>query len=282
MLKKFFAEPLIQFLLLGGLLFLLVYYVQNQNDLQRREITIDNDRIALMIVNYKTQTGILPTKVQLDAMIDDFIKEEIYYREAKKLGLDKDDEIIRRRLSQKFAFMQSDLAEIKEPTEKELQAYYNSNRSLFLQDADVSFSHVYFSTDNSTDSIARQRALVALQNLKKSSLQRAAEMGDRFPLQYDYASQSVLDIQQNFGNTAFADSLFQSPMHTWTGPVKSGYGWHLLYISNRNTTTEKPFESVKAEVKEKYLDAAKEEQNKHTYELLSKQYIINRAYLEVK
>ena len=77
MIKKFFAEPLVQFLILGGSLFLLISYVQKQKDKESREIVVDNDRIALMLVNYKTQTGNLPTKQQLDAMIDIYIKESL-------------------------------------------------------------------------------------------------------------------------------------------------------------------------------------------------------------
>ena len=94
--KKILAEPLLQFLVLGTLLFLLVSNIQKQNDQQSLEITVDKERVALMIMNYRTQTGILPSKQQLDGMIDNYIKEEISYREAKKMGLDKDDEIIRR------------------------------------------------------------------------------------------------------------------------------------------------------------------------------------------
>src|SRR6202008_3789046 len=174
-------------------------YIQRQTDIQAREITVDNEQVNLMIVNYKTQTGSLPTKQQLDAMIDNYIKEEISYREAKKMGLDKDDEIVRRRLSQKFDFLQTDLTEIPSPTEEQLQQFYTNNPALFRDSATVSFSHIYFSTDNSNDSIAKQRAVAVLQQLKQTNQQRAPEKGDRFPLQYDYTNQNALDLQQNFG-----------------------------------------------------------------------------------
>lgn len=280
--QKFFTEPLIQFIILGGLLYLLVANVQKHKDTQAREILVDNDRIALMITNYKSQTGNLPTKQQLDAMIEDYIKEEVLYREAKKMGLDKDDEIIRRRLSQKIAFMQNDLAEVKPPTETAMQQFYKDNLTLFQQDATVGFSHIYFSTDNSTDSIAKRKALAVLQQLKSSNLQRAPEKGDRFPLQYDYTAQSAIDVQQNFGNNDFKEALFESPVKEWTGPVKSGYGWHLLFILKRDSTTALPFALVKEDVKIKYLDAAKEVLDKKKFDALINQYSITRAYLETK
>ena len=281
-LKKLLAEPIIQFILSGAVLFLLVSYVQQHRDLKQREIIIDSDRVTRMIMNYKTQTGNLPSKEQLDALLDDYISEEIYFREAKKLGLDQDDEIIRRRLSQKLAFMQSDLADIKIPDEEELLQFYKNNPSLFLQDAMVSFTHIYFSTDNSNDSIARQRALAVLQTVKKKNLRRSPESGDRFPLQYDYMDQAEPDIRQNFGNNAFSDTLFHSAINTWAGPVPSGYGWHLIFVTKRNSAALKDFASIKDEVKIRYLEAAKAEHDKQAFEKLRSQYIIHRAYLETK
>jgi parvulin-like peptidyl-prolyl isomerase len=280
--KNIFTEPFIQFILLGGLLFLLVSYIQEKKDNASREITIDGDRVGLMLVNYKTQTGNLPTKQQLDAMIDNYIKEEISYREAKKMGLDKDDEIIRRRLSQKFDFMQTDLTEVEPPSADQLKQFYTGNPALFQKDATVSFSHIYFSTDNSTDSIAKQRAVAVLQQLQQTTLQRAPEKGDRFALQYDYTDQAALDIQQNFGNKQMMQELFKAPVNTWVGAVQSGYGWHLLYVSKRDTLAQLPFASIKDDVQTKYTEAAKAAQNKKVFDKLGEKYIINRAYLQTK
>src|SRR6478752_2981836 len=85
-IKRIFSEPLVQFLILGTLLFLLSSYIHSQRDKQSREIIVNNERIGMMVMNYKTQTGDLPNKQQLDAMIDNYIREEISYREAKKMG----------------------------------------------------------------------------------------------------------------------------------------------------------------------------------------------------
>ena len=280
--KNIFKEPFVQFILLGGLLFFTVSYVQHKKNTASREITVDNNRIGLMMVNYKSQTGNLPTKEQLDAMINNYIKEEISYREAKKIGLDKDDEIIRRRLSQKFDFMQTDLTEITPPSEGQLKEFYTNNPVLFQKGATVSFSHIYFSTDKSNDSVAKQKAVIVLQDVTNSHVQRAPEKGDHFPLQYDYTNQAVVDIQQNFGSNQFLDTLFKAPVDTWIGPVKSGYGWHLIFISKRGNTVEIPFASVKEDVKTKFINAAKEVQNTKVFDKLSKKYIITRAYLETK
>jgi peptidyl-prolyl cis-trans isomerase C len=281
-IKRLFSEPLIQFLILGVLLFLLTSYIRQYTDMQSREIIVDNERIGMMVMNYKTQTGDLPNKQQLDAMIDHYIREEISYREAKKMGLDKDDEIIRRRLSQKFDFLQTDLTELSQPSEENLNQFYKNNPELFRSEARVSFSHIFFSRDNSSDTIAKQRALVRLGQLKQSTIQRAPEKGDHFPLQYDYTDQAAVDIQQNFGDKPILHALFNAPLHTWIGPVQSGYGWHLVYITKRDSTVQIPFATIKEEVKAQYLEAEKTKQNKKVFDKLSEKYIINRAYLNSK
>jgi parvulin-like peptidyl-prolyl isomerase len=125
---------------------------------------------------------------------------------------------------------------------------------MFQKEATVSFSHIYFTADNSTDNIAKQKALKVLEQLKNSKLQRAPEKGDRFPLQYDYTDQAAVDIQQNFGDKPILQELFKAPLHTWIGPVQSGYGWHLIFISKRNSASEIPFESIKEDVKTKWLE----------------------------
>ena len=280
--KRLFSEPLIQFLILGAVLFLFTSYVRQHRDKQSREIIVDNERIGMMVMNYKTQTGDLPNKQQLDAMIDNYIREEISYREAKKIGLDKDDEIIRRRLSQKFNFLQTDLTEAAQPSDKDLKQFYDQHFQMFQKEATVSFSHIYFTADNSTDNIAKQKALNVLEQLKNSKLQRAPEKGDHFPLQYDYTDQATVDIQQNFGDKPILQELFKAPLHTWIGPVQSGYGWHLIFISKRNNAAAIPFEFIKEEVKTKWLEATKDAQNKKTFDQLGEKYIIKRAYLQTK
>jgi peptidyl-prolyl cis-trans isomerase C len=281
-IRRLFLEPFVQFIILGGFLFVVVSYFQHGNDKASRDIIVDNERIRLMLLNYKTQTGNLPTKKQLDAFIENYIKEEISFREAKRMGLDKDDEIIRRRLTQKFEFLQTDLVDIAPPSEADLKQFYAGNPALFSNNASVSFSHIYFSTDQMSNAATEQKALSVLRELQQTSLTRAPEKGDRFPLQYDYTEQTKLDLKQNFGNSQMTDELFKGPLHVWIGPVQSGYGWHLIYIIKRESAAELPFEAVKEEVKIKWMDSVKSDHNQKLFEKLGKKYNIIRTYRETK
>ena len=101
-------------------------------------------------------------------------------------------------------------------------------------------------------------------------------------MQYDYTDQSALDIAQNFGDKPIRQELFKAPLRTWAGPVQSGYGWHLIYITKMDSVKEIPFSSIKEEVKAQYIEAEKSRQNKKEFDRLSKNYIINRKYLDAK
>jgi len=281
-MKRIFSEPLLQFFILGSLLYVFVSFVQSRKEGKSKEIIIDNPRVGLLIENYKNQMGALPTRQQLDAMIENYISEEIAFREAKKIGLDKDDEIIRRRLSQKFNFLQTDLEEIPAPTEQQLKDFYKNNPTLFQTDATVNFSHVFFTSDNSNDSTAKQRASEVLLQLKNTNAVRAPEKGDHFPMQYDYTEQTALDIKQNFGDKPIVDSLFGSAIHKWIGPVQSGYGWHLLYILKRDVTALMSFETNKAFIKTKYTEAMRDDQNRKAFGQLESSYRIKRKYMDSK
>ena len=278
-MRRFFREPLLHFLLLGGVIFFSASFISRQNRKAEKTIIVSNEKIGSILRFYQIQNGSLPTKQQLDAMIEDYIREEIFYREALNLRLDKDDEIIRRRLSQKMEFLQSDLSVIPEPSLNTLRKFYESNPGVFRDSGLVSFTHIYFSADKNGDADARQRALTVKANLIGSNILRNPQLGDPFSLQYDYTGQNKLDIVQLFGNKPILDSLFESQLNQWIGPVQSGYGWHLLRINERTSPRTPRFETIVEKVKEEYMADMKNKLNKATYEKLEKKYIIRRDYL---
>ena len=277
--KKLIREPLVHFLLIGGLIFFIASYLTVKGRRDAKTIVISNEKIGSILRFYQIQNGALPTKQQLDAMIDDYIREEIFYRESLNMHLDKDDEIIRRRLSQKMEFLQSDLALVPEPSINRLKTFYLSNPRLFRDSALVSFTHIYFSADKQGNEEAKERAIVAKGKLNATNTSRAPQMGDPFPLQYDYAGQNKLDIVQLFGSKPILDSLFSSPTEMWIGPVESGYGWHLIRITERTESVVPPFEKVQGKAKDDYLSYAKDSLNRAAYQKILKKYIVKRDYL---
>lgn len=278
-MRRIFREPLVHFLLLGGLIFFTATYFNNKKRIAEQTIVISNEKIGNIVRLYQVQTGNFPTKTQLDAMIEDYIKEEVYYRESVKTGLDKEDEIIRRRLSQKMEFLQSDLSVVPPPAKKQLQDFYLSHLSQFRDSSTVSFTHIFFSSDKTGVANAQERARQVRKTLEENHSQRDPAMGDPFSLQYDYADINKLDVIQLFGNKPMKDSLFESPLKKWIGPVESGYGWHLLFILERKKSIIPSFESVLEKVKENYTATEKDSLNKTSFEKMKNKYIIQRDYL---
>jgi hypothetical protein len=278
-LWKIAHEPLVHFLLLGALIFVASSIVSKHRDDTAHRIVIDKNLVVHFITLYQAQMGAIPSKTQLDGMIDDYIHEEIGFREAKRMGLDKDDEIVRRRLASKFAFLQSDLVTVSDPSAEELRRYYDSHQKNFLEPASVTFTHIYFSPDHGGDAAAFSRAQQTLTRLRTGTV-RAPGLGDRFPLQMDYAGLARLDLVQQFGDSPIVDSVFAIPVGRWSGPVRSGYGWHLVYVSHRQEATVPPLQEIQDKVKAAYIGDAKEKANQARYDALAKQYVVERAYLQ--
>jgi peptidyl-prolyl cis-trans isomerase C len=278
-MRRILKEPLFHFLLLGGLIFFMASFVYNKDRKAEHTIVVSNEKIGNIIRLYTVTAGAPPTKPQLDAMIEDYIREEIFYRESLKMKLDRDDEIIRRRLSQKMEFLQSDLSVVAAPSQKQLEDFYRSHPAYFRDSATVSFTHIYFSADKKGAEEARSRAMAVKEKLISSNRTRAPELGDPFSLPFDYTGQNKLDIVQLFGQKPIEDSLFESATDRWIGPVESGYGWHLVRISERKQSVIPAFQSVRDRVRDDYIAAMKDSLNNMAFEKLKSRYTIQRDYL---
>jgi len=166
-----------------------------------------------------------PTAKELKGLIDDFILEEIYYRQAVSMGIDRDDTVIRRRLRQKFEFLTDDMAAARSPTDDELAAYLTANAAAFFTDTTYTFEQVYINPD---------RMNIELEVTAKLAALRAGGTvpGDSglLPAYFEVTPARVVDGSFGMG---FADSLNAIPMGKWQGPVESGLGLHLVRIEER-------------------------------------------------
>jgi hypothetical protein len=222
------------------------------------------------------QMGAPPARAQLDELIEDYVHEEVLYREALRMGLARDDEIIRRRLIQKLEFLSSDLAAAPEPSDATLLTYYDANISQFTSDPVVTFEHVYFNPDFTGAIAARDRASAILVKLTAGKHSVEAGGGDPFPLQSSYAQIDRAGATQVFGKTAIVDALFAQPPGEWWGPVQSGYGWHLIRVTNRAGKEVLPFAMVRDRVRQMYLQERTEAAQRDRYEQLRARYVIVR------
>ena len=270
-LRRMLHEPLLHFLILGALIFGAAE--QWNGSAQRYRIVIGSEQMRRIADNYARQYGGPPSSAQLAALVDGQVQEEILYREGLALHLDRDDEIVRRRIAQKFDFLQQDLAPRQLPSEAELEAFYRQHQDRYLAPARASFSHVYFSPDQSAAPSAELRASKVLPTLSSGTV-RAPQLGDRFSDRYDYAALSPADVARLFGESAFANAVFKAPPGRWAGPFPSGLGWHLIYVNAREAARVRPLAEIHAEVLADFQDDARRRNNAEALATLKRKYTI--------
>ncbi|MHC8307522.1 peptidyl-prolyl cis-trans isomerase [Pseudomonas sp. PB3P13] len=266
-LKRYLREPLLHFLVAGFALFVLYGGLRSSTvnqDPQRIEITPDD--IQRIEISWLARWQRPPNEQQLQGMLSEHVKEEILYREALKLGLDKDDTIIRRRLAQKMDFLAEDVASLREPALGVLEAWYSKRQEQYAPPPLATFRHVFFASDK-RGSAAQAQAQAALGTLTDKN----SGEGDAFLFKNAYAEQSQDQVAKDFGSK-FAIALFQQTPGHWVGPVESGFGWHLVWIDALAKPQAPPFETVAQQVKSDWFSEQRTESKRLSFEALKARY----------
>jgi peptidyl-prolyl cis-trans isomerase C len=239
---------------------------------QSHQIALTLDDLKQLEIGFAAQWQRPPTQQEMVGLIERRIREEVLYREALAMGLDKDDEIVKRRMAQKMEFLAEDVSAAHEPTTEELKAWFAKNSKLFLQPARVSFRHVYFSPDHRRPH-TREDADKALGRLagKSADSPGAAALGDRFMFQDYLADRTADQIAKDFG-PPFAKALFAQKPGQWTGPIESGYGWHVVFIDSLTPERASSFEEAEPDVKTAWLAAQKAEAWDKAYKAMRAKY----------
>lgn len=281
MMKKLLREPLIHFLVAGALLFLFYGYVGgSDNKPEGAQVTVGPAQIERIQAAWEKQWHRLPTEEELQRLIEQFVQEEVLYREALSLGLEKDDTIVRRRLAQKMRFLIQDIADQRQPEEAELTAFFHENREKFKSPPRISFTHVYFNADRrgaATVEDARQ----VLASLEENGVERAPDHGDPFMLHHDYVEITQQEAARLFGRR-FAEDLFASNPGPWQGPLRSGYGIHLVRIVEFVPARMPEFSEVEDRVRQEFMDIQRRKANQEAIKSLKARYriVIDREALK--
>jgi hypothetical protein len=272
-LRCLLHEPFCHFLALGLALFLVAQHLEHGAD--RFRIVIDPPRIQRIALLFEKQFGTPPTPQQMAALVDNYVREEIYFREGLALSLERDDEIVRRRIAQKYEFLQQDL-NVKQPAAtNDLRQFYEAHRERYTTPALRSFTQVFFSPDQVGVAAAQALAKNALVELAGRRLARSTDLGDSFPAPKDNTLLSQADIGRMFGGEAMAQAIFTAPLNEWVGPLRSGYGWHLIRVTDSMPPALTQFETVSDQVAMDYGNAARLEENARVYRELRAKYDIS-------
>lgn len=227
-------QRLIIFVILG--VFILAVDTIFNNESENR-ITIFESEINSLISTWVEQVGREPTINEVEGIIKQLIDEEILYREAVRLGLDKNDIIIKRRLAQKIGFLRQE-AETVLPTQDEVKEFYLKNIKRYLVRERLTFSHIYFSENDQS----YEKAKSALKLIEAG--ESVANFGEPFLLGKNFSSKTIPEIERSFG-LSFAEELQKVEIKSWTGPVTSEYGSHLVYLNSATESYTPSLDEVK-------------------------------------
>jgi hypothetical protein len=276
-MKHFAREPLVHFALLGALLFgAYAYYDRKQgvaaDPSKQIELTVGD--LSQLVQVFRAQWRRDPAPEEFRLLVEEKAREEILYREALALGLDKDDTIVKRRLAQKMQFLAEDVAAAREPSIEELATWYQAHNDRFVFPPRVSFRQLYFSTDR-RHAAARDDAAAALTKLagqpEDSSL--AASLADVSMFQDYYRDRTPEYLGKEFG-PSFALTVAKLAPGSWQGPFESGFGWHLVFVDTLIPGRAPAFEEVEDEVKRAWLAERKVEAWRKTYDDLRAKYTV--------
>jgi peptidyl-prolyl cis-trans isomerase C len=280
-MAKLAREPFFHFVLLGAAMFA-AFTWKNRNEPAGEsgaEIAVGAAQIDSLVAGYQRTWQRLPSRGELDSLIEEHLTEEVLYREALALGLDRNDLIIRRRLRQKMEFLTSDVADLPQPDEAALQSYFSEHAARYAESPRLSFTQLCFKPDKrgamlETDMKAALDALTA-------NPQAAADQGDASLLPDRLEGATRQDIGGQFGEE-FAAKLVDLPLLRWAGPVASGYGRHLVLVTAREEPQPTALAKVREAVMRDYQNEQRERLNRETVVAVKKRYRIHVDEAAVK
>ena len=242
-MRHWLKEPLLHFLVAGGLLFAVYAWLNGGSGEAPRVVHITAAEVHWLKEMWARQWQRPPNEQELRGLVTDYVKEALLAREARALGLDENDTVVRRRLAQKLEFLVQDTARVAEPRADELRQLYDANHTRYHTPARLSFTQIFFKSE-----------AAARQGLAELATRGAAELGDRSLLERDYAQADEQTVTSLFGRE-FSDTIFALEPGQWHGPVASAYGLHLVYISERQAAQLRPFDEVRSQVLDEWQRA---------------------------
>jgi parvulin-like peptidyl-prolyl isomerase len=289
---QFLREPLLHFLVIGALLFAAYAWLnRGGEDSPAPQVRLADSDVRWLKETFALQWQREPTPPELRGLLRDLVKEELFARQAKELGLDKDDIVVRRRLAQKMSFLLQDNARGAEPREDDLHLLYEAQRNqgqsqdqasqvqndqtrtsratMFTRPR-ISFTQIFFSRDRRADATADARA--ALQELSRADAAApAAGLGDQTPGKAEFRNADERAVANQFG-AKFAARMFELAPGPWQGPIESSQGLHLVRVTALVPAQLRPFDEIREQLIELWHEASRRESEERYFVALLRKY----------
>ena len=235
-MRHWLKEPLVHFLIGGALIFAGYTWFDRAPAYEKRMVRVTSAEVNWLKETWFRQWQRPPDDQELRGLVTDYLKERLLAQEARQLGLDENDTVVRRRLAQKMEFLVQDTARLAEPGEDELRQVYAAHRDHYTTPAHISFHQIYFKHEEG-----------ARQGLKELQTADTSDAGDPILLEREYIRTDLETVTSLFGPN-FAERVFTLESGPWQGPIESGYGFHLVRIIERVPAEPRPFEEVRNQV----------------------------------
>lgn len=247
LVEKLIKDPFTHFLIIGGLLFALYQLFGNKNDGYNNQIIISELEINNTINNWQNRWQRLPSEAELQTVLEQQVRQEVFYREALALDLGKDDPVVRRRLAEKMMFIANDLLVPEQASDAQLVEFMNAFPEKFAKPIVTSFKQIYFNPDLHGGELSQQIKHYQVVLNEKQQQVNAQTLGDDFNGDFEYQHLPEHQTARFFGQQ-FTAQLGKLPIGRWEGPIDSGYGVHLVKIETRSKAELIPLQQAREKV----------------------------------
>ncbi len=264
---------MLHFLVLGAALFGLFGMVDKKKDAEApTEIVISAERVTNLADRFARTWRRPPTQEELDGLVEDDIRDEVFYREGRAAGLDRDDAVIRRRVRQKMEFLAEDTA-VVEASEEKLAAHLKLHAERFLSEDRLTFRHVFLSATRRGEALDGNAKEIAATLIGAATPVDTAALGDPFLLGEAFRQTPHSDVVRTFGE-GFARQLAGVDVGRWQGPIGSSFGAHFVFVDERTRGSLPPLDAVRQDVRSAWLNTRRLEAEEKLYRTLRERYRI--------
>jgi hypothetical protein len=266
-IQKIWREPLVHFLLIGALLFILFDLTREESGDPANRILVSQNQVEQLAAQFKRTWLRPPTEKELAGLIESYVRDEVYYREAVAMGLDRNDPQVRQRMRLKLEFLLEDLTAEQPPTDEVLDTYLQEHPEKFRIEPRLSFRQVFLSFDRgqALDTEA-EKLLVELQRGEATE-----SLGDPTMLPYEQTAVPERMIARTFGER-FAKAVMELEPGAWQGPLFSGLGAHLVLVTDRAEGRLPNLAEIRTGVEQEYLAERRRELKESAYRKLREGY----------
>jgi len=269
-IRSLLGEPMLHFVLIGIALFA-VYRWMAPVDSGGHRIVITQDVVNDLITQQVAARGRQPSSTELDHLIESYVREEILYREGVKLGLDRDDIVVKRRVRQKIELIAEEDASTRAPSDADLSAYLAANQARFMQPAILTFEQVFLGQHTSAPAVVRAAAVTGERLRSGASPER---LGTPTLLPYRMTQTPADLVARDFG-AAFAAALEKVPLAEWAGPIESSFGAHHVRVSDRTPPETPQLAAVRDQVVREWENERRQRARNDVFEKMRGDYQVS-------